>query len=69
MAKSYSEPSKPAARILIVDDHPAVREARAIRIAAQPDMEVCGEAAEAAEALRLVAAPDPDIAVIKTVKT
>jgi DNA-binding NarL/FixJ family response regulator len=64
MAKSESQPSKPAARVLIVDDHPAVREALAIRLAAQPDLEVCGEAADAAEALRLAAATDPDVAVI-----
>jgi DNA-binding NarL/FixJ family response regulator len=64
MTKSESEPSKPAARVLIVDDHPAVREALAIRIAAQPDLEVCGEAADAAEALRIAAATDPDVAVV-----
>jgi DNA-binding NarL/FixJ family response regulator len=64
MSESKSKASKPAARVLIVDDHPAVREALAIRIAAQPDLEVCGEAADAAEALRLAAATDPDVAVI-----
>jgi DNA-binding NarL/FixJ family response regulator len=52
------------ARVLIVDDHPAVREALTIRIAAQPDLEVCGEAADANEALRLAAATEPDGAVI-----
>jgi DNA-binding NarL/FixJ family response regulator len=64
MAKSKIKASKPAARVLIVDDHPAVREALTIRIAAQPDLEVCGEAADANEALRLAAATDPDVAVI-----
>jgi DNA-binding NarL/FixJ family response regulator len=64
MAESKSQPSKPAARVLIVDDHPAVREALAMRIAAQPDLEVCGEAEDAAEALRLAAATDPNVAVI-----
>lgn len=52
------------AQVLIVDDHPAVREALAIRISLQPDLQVCGEAADAAEALKLVAAHDPDVAVI-----
>jgi DNA-binding NarL/FixJ family response regulator len=51
-------------KVLIVDDHPAVREALSIRIAAQPDLEVCGEAADATEALRLAAATEPDVAVI-----
>jgi DNA-binding NarL/FixJ family response regulator len=64
MSRSKIKASKPAAKVLIVDDHPAVREALAIRIAAQPDLEVCGEAADASEALRLAAATDPDAAVI-----
>jgi DNA-binding NarL/FixJ family response regulator len=64
MPKSKIKASKPSARVLIVDDHPAVREALAIRIAAQSDLEVCGEAADATEALRLAAATDPDVAVI-----
>jgi DNA-binding NarL/FixJ family response regulator len=38
--------SKKRARVLIVDDHPAVREALAVRIARQSDLEVCGEAAD-----------------------
>lgn len=64
MARSKIKVSRPAARVLIVDDHPAIREALAIRIAAQPDLEVCGEAADANEALCLAAATDPDVAVI-----
>ena len=35
-----------ATKVLIVDDHPAVREGLAVRIASQPDLEVCGEAAD-----------------------
>lgn len=58
------------ARILIVDDHPAVRDALALRIGQQPDMEVCGEADDVAEALRLVLETNPDVAVIDiTLKT
>lgn len=56
--------TKKRARILIVDDHPAVREALASRIRRQPDLEVCGEAADLPEALRLVADTQPDVAVI-----
>jgi DNA-binding NarL/FixJ family response regulator len=52
------------ARVLIVDDHPAVREALAMRIGRQSDMEVCGEAADLSEALRLVADTQPDVAVV-----
>ena len=56
--------SKKRARVLIVDDHPAVREALAMRIGRQADLEVCGEAADMSEALRLVADTQPDVAVI-----
>lgn len=51
-------------RILIVDDHPAVREALSIRISRLPDLEVCGEAADIAEALQLVHTTNPDVAII-----
>jgi DNA-binding NarL/FixJ family response regulator len=56
--------SKKRARVLIVDDHPAVREALAMRIGRQADLEVCGEAADMSEALRLVADTRPDVAVV-----
>jgi DNA-binding NarL/FixJ family response regulator len=55
---------KKRARVLIVDDHPAMREALAFRIGRQDDMEVCGEAADMAEALRVLADTRPDVAVI-----
>src|SRR5262245_12742364 len=51
-------------RVLIVDDHPIVREGLALRIGRQPDMQVCGEAEGVADALRRVAELQPDIAVI-----
>lgn len=52
------------AQVLIVDDHPAVREALALRIGRQPDLEVCGEADDMGDALRLLAEKEPDAAVI-----
>src|SRR5271165_3035596 len=55
---------KKRSRILIVDDHPAVREALAYRISRQPDLEVCGEAADIAETLRIISETHPDLAVI-----
>jgi DNA-binding NarL/FixJ family response regulator len=64
MSKSKIKASKPAARILIVDDHPAIREALAVRIATEADLEVCGEASEIAEALQLAASSHPDVAII-----
>jgi DNA-binding NarL/FixJ family response regulator len=56
--------SKRAVRVLIVDDHPAVREALAIRISTEKGLKVCGEAADLPEALRLAEATDPDVAVV-----
>jgi DNA-binding NarL/FixJ family response regulator len=64
MARSKIDKSKPPAKVLIVDDHPAIREALALRISAQPDLTVCGEAADVAEALRLAEATAPDVAVL-----
>ncbi|HVA45124.1 MAG TPA: response regulator transcription factor [Pirellulales bacterium] len=64
MAGARSTATKPPAKVVIVDDHPAVREALAIRIASESDLEVCGEAADYAEAVKLVAATHPDVAVI-----
>ncbi len=51
-------------KVLIVDDHPIVRHGLGELIARQPDLEMCGEAADAAEALREVEANRPDVAVV-----
>ena len=51
-------------RVLIVDDHPAVREALALRISRHADLLVCGEASDLTEALQLVTETKPDVAVI-----
>jgi DNA-binding NarL/FixJ family response regulator len=53
-----------AARVLIVDDHPVVREGLAAQIALQPDLEVCGEAEGVTDALALVETVRADVAVI-----
>ena len=53
-----------AAKVLIVDDHPAVREGLAVRVSSQPDLEVCGQAGDTAEAMQLIAAVRPDVVVV-----
>ena len=53
-----------ATKVLIVDDHPAVREGLAVRIASQPDMEVCGEATDVAQAVELIEAARPDVVIV-----
>ena len=62
--RSSQETTIMAAKILIVDDHPAVREGLAVRIAAQPDMEVCGEAADIPQALDLAKTTAPDVVIV-----
>jgi DNA-binding NarL/FixJ family response regulator len=50
--------------VAIVDDHPLVREGLAARIASQPDMEVCGEAADIESALELVVSKRPSLVIV-----
>lgn len=52
------------ARILVVDDHPLIREGIARLIDAQADMEVVAEATSAREALAAAAAKEPDLAIV-----
>lgn len=51
-------------RVLLVDDHPIVRQGLATLIDQQPDLEVCGQAETAADALRLVKSARPDVALV-----
>jgi DNA-binding NarL/FixJ family response regulator len=64
MSESRSGAAPRRAKILIVDDHPVVREGLAVRIAGQPDLEVCGEASEVAEALDRVETTAPDLVIV-----
>jgi DNA-binding NarL/FixJ family response regulator len=57
-------PGTKTARILIVDDHPIVREAIAARIVSHPDLQVCGEADDVADALEKVKALRPDLVIV-----
>lgn len=63
MATSAAAATGPK-RILIVDDHPAVREGLAAQIALQPDLEICGEAEGMNDALALLQEVVPDVAVV-----
>jgi DNA-binding NarL/FixJ family response regulator len=51
-------------KILIVDDHPLVRAGLAQLIGDCPDLEVCAEAADMAEALKQIDSTNPDLAII-----
>jgi DNA-binding NarL/FixJ family response regulator len=54
----------PPIRLLIVDDHPMVRDGLRARLAAAPHVEVVGEAGCAAEAIERAAACRPNLALI-----
>ena len=56
--------SRKRIRIVCVDDHPIVREGLASIIALQSDMELIGAAESGAEALRLLRASAPDVALV-----
>jgi DNA-binding NarL/FixJ family response regulator len=51
-------------RILIVDDHPMMRQGLAQLISSEPDLAVCQEADTAGQALDLVAARKPDLVLL-----
>jgi DNA-binding NarL/FixJ family response regulator len=51
-------------KILIVDDHPLVREGLMMRIGLHADLQVCGEAESEEEALALVNEVSPDLVLV-----
>jgi DNA-binding NarL/FixJ family response regulator len=64
MAKTALKGPSKLKRILIVDDHPMVREGLALKIRTQSDLQVCGEAEDIPEAMALVKTTKPDLAII-----
>ena len=57
-------PSRATSRIIIVDDHPILREGLAQLIDQQKDLSVCGQFAEAARAFDALVSLKPDLALI-----
>jgi DNA-binding NarL/FixJ family response regulator len=51
-------------RVLIVDDHPMMREGLAQLLEHEPDLAVCGQADNSAQALSSVTASRPDLALV-----
>ena len=52
------------ARIIIVDDHPIVREGLADLINKEKDLVVCGKVEDAHQAMEIIKAENPDIAIV-----
>jgi len=67
MADAANSPN--AARIakktvFVVDDHPLLRQGLALLINREPDLTVCGEAANTQDAMKAIAAKRPDILIV-----
>jgi len=52
------------ARVFIVEDHPVVRKGYVAFIRREPELEICGEAASAEEALALLPTANADVVVL-----
>jgi len=62
--KAAKQPTSDKQKILIVDDHPMVREGLRRIIDSQTDLTVCGEAGNAKEALAAVKTRQPDLVLL-----
>jgi DNA-binding NarL/FixJ family response regulator len=51
-------------KVLIVDDHPIVRQGIRLLVDQEPDMAVCGEADCATEAMKAIENTGPDVAIV-----
>jgi DNA-binding NarL/FixJ family response regulator len=61
---SVSRSKKSKSQVFLVDDHPLVREWLTNLLNQQPDLQVCGEAENADQALRGIAETKPNLAII-----
>jgi DNA-binding NarL/FixJ family response regulator len=51
-------------RVLVVDDHPTIRRAVRFALQSQPHIEICGEAADGAQAIQEATKLKPDVIVL-----
>ncbi|MEO0559045.1 MAG: DNA-binding response regulator, partial [Bacteroidota bacterium] len=64
MAETPSSRRSGPIHVLVVDDHPAVRDAIADAVGAQTDMDLVGLAGSADEAFDIIRSVRPDVAVV-----
>jgi DNA-binding NarL/FixJ family response regulator len=62
--KPQNQAAPRKSRILVVDDHPIVRQGLALLINQEADLLVCGEAEEAMGAMHVLASSKPDILIV-----
>lgn len=62
--KSSSAQQEKSSHILIVDDHPLVRQGMATLIREEPNLAVCGQTGSIIEALALAREQSPDLAIV-----
>lgn len=64
MAKATNGPASTKKKVALVDDHPLIRQGVGLLISQESDLEVCGEAETARDALELFEKTNPDVAVV-----
>lgn len=64
IAETDSQKNPGEIRIMIVDDHPIVRDGLRHLIEAEPELVVCGEARTGEEALKILPRAKPDLALV-----
>jgi DNA-binding NarL/FixJ family response regulator len=63
------EKTRPKARIVVIDDHPVLREGLMQLLCGQPDLDCTGTADNTADAKRLVAQSAPDLMILEFART
>ena len=66
MGATFKSQNQPAAkkRVMVIDDHPVVRQGLALLINRESDLVVCGEAEEATGAMHMLASARPDVLIV-----
>lgn len=59
-----NHPTLATTQVMIVDDHPALCEGLGHRISSQPDMTVCGQAADVSQALAIIIEANPTLVIV-----
>src|ERR1700728_2431912 len=66
MSTTYKSqtPARVKKRILVVDDHPIIRQGLALMVNREADLVVCGEAEDATGAMLVMASSRPDVLIV-----